>query len=112
LGRFESMTGTTLLDGKEGSGRQPDSDDGGLAGWMQRRDVESNRTGARQVLLDLLARQRRARVRLAFAERTLASMSSPYDREFRFIWAAKVRDEKALLAKIDPDVEHWRAKTG
>jgi hypothetical protein len=112
LGRFESMTGTTLLDGKEGSGRQPDSEGMGLVGWMQGRETESKRTGARQVLLDLLGKQRRARARLTFAEETLAGMSSPHDREFRHIWASKVAAERALLARLDPDVEHWRAKAG
>ncbi len=106
------MTGTTPLDGKEDWGRQPESEEEGLAGWMQDREAESKQSGAQRVLAELLGKQRRARVRLAFAERTLAGMSSPYDREFRHIWAAKVATERALLARLDPDVEHWRAKAG
>lgn len=81
-----------------------------MAGWMQDRAEESQQRGASNVLADLLGKQRRARARLAFAESTLATMTSRYDLEFRPQWERKARAERELLARLDPDVERWRAK--
>lgn len=109
---FEVMTGTRQLDAKETEDRQPEIEDDSIAGWMQDREAESQQRGARNVLVDLLGKQRRARARIAYAESVLATMTSRYDREFRPIWERRIADDKAILRRVDPDVEHWRAKAG
>lgn len=104
------MNGSRNLDTNETRGHQPESDDDSMAGWMQDRELTSQQQGARNVLAELLGKQRRARARLAYSESVLATMTSRYDREFRHIWERRIADDKAILRRVDPDVEHWRAK--
>jgi hypothetical protein len=104
------MTPRGQLDTEESLNHQPELDDDSMAGWMQDRELDSQKQGARNVLSQLLGKQRRARARLAYSESVLAVMTSRYDREFRHIWERRIADDKAILCKVDPDVDYWRAR--